>query len=137
MKNYKIVGLLVWMALGTGTMVQGQSATVTTNFSVSLAIPDNDPNGVANTQVINYPDLISTVLDINIGLNITGGFNGDLYAYLTDGNGISILLNRAGRSATAPFGYPDAGFNVVVDDEAANGDIHNYRLTLNPNGGVL
>jgi hypothetical protein len=46
-------------------------------------------------------------------------------------------LNRPGRTATESFGYPDSGYSVTIDDEASNGDIHTYRLTLNPSGGAL
>ena len=36
-------------------------------------------------------------------------FDGDIYAYLGHGSGISNLLNRAGRTASDAFGYSDNG----------------------------
>jgi hypothetical protein len=44
-----------------------------------------------------------------------------------------VLLNRVGRDTNRFWGYGDAGFDVTLDDQAANGDIHAYRLTLNGN----
>jgi subtilisin-like proprotein convertase family protein len=112
-----------------------QFVTNTYNFTVNEAIPDNDLSGASDTQTI-LPGILS-ITDLSVTLSITGGFNGDYYAYLTHDSGFAVLLNRAGRTATDDFGYPDSGFNVTFEDGAANGDIHNYRLTLNPNGGAL
>src|SRR5205085_10360010 len=49
-------------------------------------------------------------------------------------SGFSILLNRAGKTLGNPFGYGDAGFNVTLDDAAANGDIHSYQNFVVPVG---
>jgi subtilisin-like proprotein convertase family protein len=112
-----------------------QFVTNTYNFTVNEAIPDNDLSGASDTQTI-LPGILS-ITELSVTLSITGGFNGDYYAYLTHDSGFAVLLNRAGRTATDDFGYPDSGFNVTFEDDAANGDIHSYRLTLNPNGGAL
>lgn len=115
--------------------VRAQFLTNTYNFTVNEAIPDNDLSGVSDTQTI-LPSILS-ITDLSVTLSISGGFNGDYYAYLTHDSGFAVLLNRAGRTATDDFGYPDSGFNVTLEDGAGNPDIHNYRLTLNPNGGAL
>ncbi|MBI5387106.1 MAG: HYR domain-containing protein [Verrucomicrobia bacterium] len=111
-----------------------------TNFVVNAAVPDNNPNGLASVR--NVTSLIGRISDLNVDLVISNGWNGDLYAYLVHQSGVSILLNRVGRTAVAVFGYDDSGFEVTLDDQALNGDIHLYRVRLfgDPNqqiGGPL
>ncbi|MFM1770323.1 MAG: hypothetical protein RJA22_2852 [Verrucomicrobiota bacterium] len=98
-----------------------------TNFTVNATIPDANPNGVASTRIVSTP--IGELTDLNVRLNISGGMNGDLYAYLVHDSGISVLLNRVGRSVADPIGYADAGLNILLDDQAA-ADVHTYRFTL-------
>jgi hypothetical protein len=38
-----------------------------------------------------------TITDVNVGLQLSGGWNGDLYAYLVHSSGFAVLLNRVGR----------------------------------------
>ena len=64
---------------------------------------------------------------MKVTLRLNGGWNGDIYVYLTHSGGFSVLLNRAGRTSGDTFGYSDAGLNVTFDDAAANGDIHLYQ----------
>ena len=64
-------------------------------------------------------------------LDLSGGYNGDLYAYLSYDGSQVVLLNRVGvgtgTDLTYSFGYAGAGFNnLVLQDGASNPDIHNY-----------
>ena len=110
-------------------------------FNPNLAIPDNSILGVADTQAVSMP--AGVITGVKLSLNIVGtplasnAFNGDFYAYLQHAGGFTVLLNRAGRTTSNPFGYGDSGFNVTFDDSAPNGDIHNYRNLVNPAGGAL
>ncbi|MEY2410374.1 MAG: hypothetical protein QOF48_3044, partial [Verrucomicrobiota bacterium] len=97
-----------------------------TNYTVNATIPDNNANGYASTKAVATQ--IGRVTDVNVRLNISGGYNGDLYAYLVHESGYSVLLNRVGRRAADPLGYSDTGFNLTIDDQASNGDVHAYRL---------
>jgi subtilisin-like proprotein convertase family protein len=113
----------------------------TYSFSVGQTIPDNDPTGIAITEAIAGAN---TRIDrLQVSLNIAGGYNGDLYAYLYFTNSVqqssafAVLLNRSGRTATDSSGYADSGLNVTFDDQAPNGDIHNYQNVVNPDGGTL
>jgi subtilisin-like proprotein convertase family protein len=142
MKIIKIKSyLLLLVALCFSTSAFGQLVTVSTNYSVSQAVPDNDQSGLSITKNLSSPLFVTNILDLNVNLQITGDFNGDLYAYVTHSSGFSVLLNRAGRTASNPDGYGDDGFNIRLDDQAgpATGtgtrDVHNYRLTLSPPGG--
>lgn len=110
-------------------------------YSVGATIPDGNLNGLQNSQFVS--GLSGPVIDLNVTLEISGGFNGDFYAFLTHNNSTVILLNRVGRNSSHSVGYPDAGFGpdlaanaFTLDDQAAN-DVHLYRsspYTLNGNG---
>lgn len=69
-------------------------------------------------------------------LSVSGGYNGDFYAYLSY-NGVLIpLLNRVGVGTGSLFGYADSGFsNIALASFGKN--VHTYLLAQNPNGGTL
>ena len=106
----------------------------TASDSVNLRIPDGSPAGLVSAVNIATP--IERITDVNVSLVVTGGFNGDLHAYLVHDSGYAILLNRAGKTLANPSGYSDAGFNVTLDDSATNGDLHNYRVALSGNPNI-
>lgn len=111
----------------------------TMSVSVNAPVPDGSSLGLAS--VLNVSTPMGVLSDVNVTLNISNGWNGDLFAYLVHDSGFAVLLNRAGKRATDPLGYDDSGFNVTLDDQAA-ADVHSYRLTLNashlvPLGGPL
>jgi subtilisin-like proprotein convertase family protein len=112
--------------------------------NLNVLINDNDLTGYQNT--ITVSGLPQYASDINVTLNISGGFNGDLYAFLSHGSSAAILLNRTGRSSPSNTGYSDAGFGpdsllnpFIFDDQAAH-DVHFYRsfaFTLNGTGQLI
>jgi hypothetical protein len=69
----------------------------------------------------------NSILDVNVTLQLNGGWNGDLYAYLVHPGGFAVLLNRPGVTGSDAFGYGDSVLNVTFADSAANGDIHRYQ----------
>ena len=101
---------------------------VTNLDAVNVRIPDGSPVGLVSS--VNVASGIERLTNITVTLNLSGGFNGDLHAYLVHDNAHAVLLNRPGKSLVNPSGYGDAGFSVMLDDHAPNGDLHNYRLTL-------
>jgi subtilisin-like proprotein convertase family protein len=113
----------------------------TFTYNISSVIPDGDLNGIQNSQSIG--GMQPYMSDVNVTLNISGGFNGDLYAFLTHNGKTAILLNRVGRSGSSSVGYSDAGFGpdgsssaFTLDDQAGH-DVHSYRTvsyTLNGSG---
>ncbi len=115
--------------LGAGLLLgaSAQAALLHYQFNgLNALIPDGNVNGYQNAQTISGLGVHESVItDVNVRLNFSGGYNGDLYVYLSHSSGFSVLLNRAGRTGGNSFGYGDAGFNVWLDDSAA-GDIHNY-----------
>lgn len=100
----------------------------TFSFGVSHAVPDNDVSGFSDTRVVS--SAITNISSLIVTLNISGGYNGDLYCYLSHDGGLAVLLNRVGRTSSSPFGYGDSGFQVRLDDNAPNGDIHAYGSGL-------
>ena len=113
------------LGLGLLTCLSAQAALFTlSSGTLNTAVPDGNVNGLQSTLTFNDA-YFDNVLDVNVRLNLSGGYNGDLYVYLTHGSGISILLNRTGRTGANSFGYGDAGFNITLDDAAAT-DIHAY-----------
>ena len=132
---------LMMTALVAGTMLwagaaQAQSFTTNFSFNVNQMVPDNDANGLA--LATNLTVAGGSISVVTVDMNLTGGYNGDLYAYLVGPNGgFAVLLNRVGVSNTASaFGYSDAGFNVIFAD-AASSSIQYYQNYTNPAGGVV
>ncbi len=107
------------------TLAQHAGAALFQSGTLNTAIPDNNLAGISSTiEISSAPFTIVT--DVNVRLNISGGYNGDLYVYLTHGGATAILLNRIGTTGAGgvqgTYGYSGAGMNVWLDDSAA--DIH-------------
>src|ERR1017187_3926466 len=92
-------------------------------FANSGNIPDGSSSGSAGTATAS--GFLPTISDISVKLNISGGFNGDLYAYLSYGGVLVPLLNRVGVTTGDGFGYGDTGFSVTLSSAGAN-DVHSY-----------
>lgn len=123
------------MAFGLWVSMAVAQTNYNFTFPVNVAVPDGDPSGLAlNNNLTGMDGVISS---LTVSLNISGGFNGDLYAYLAgpDG-GFAVLLNRTGVTDGNAFGYDDTGFNVTFTTSATN-NIHFYQnlaYDLNSNG---
>lgn len=98
------------------------ATTFTDTWTVSTAIPDNDDAGYSNTHTVTEPG-ITSIETVSVALNFTGGWNGDLYAYLVHGSGFAVLLNRPGRDTGTPDGSSSSGMTINLEDAAAT-DIH-------------
>jgi spore coat protein U-like protein len=89
------------------------------SFTVGQNIPQGDPSGLANTQTLNFSSVpnFSSIVNLTVTLDISGGFNGGYYAYLVNNSGgFAILLNRPGTTAGNSLGYADSGFNITLSD---------------------
>lgn len=103
-----------------------------TNSPGTGAIPDGSPLGVVfSGSVIDIP-AGSTVSGLTLDLNISGGFNGNLYAYLQAPNSlIAVLMNRPGVSGSNPFGATGAGMDITLQDGLSDhGSIQNETSSL-------
>jgi subtilisin-like proprotein convertase family protein len=133
----KIFTIISALAISSG-LVLGQTNMVSTNytFNISQVIPDGSQIGLVSATNLTGIDL-DAVSSITVNLDISGGYNGDLYAYLVGPGGtFDLLLNRTGTGGGDDFGYGDAGFNITFDDSSPN-NIQNYQTVDNPGGGQL
>jgi subtilisin-like proprotein convertase family protein len=138
MKTKTAVFLLATLSLGLTTHASILNYNVDNIFAT---IPDGNLNGYQNSQTLS--GIAGEISDINVTLNISGGFNGDLYGYLYHNNTLCILVNRVGRTGSSSVGYGDAGFgldaatNRFTFDDQAGQDVHLYRtfsFSLNGSG---
>ncbi len=83
-----------------------------TGGGLPLAIPDNNVTGVFHEFTV--PDS-GTIQDLNLGLNITHTWNGDLIVMLSHGGTNVVVMNRPGGT-----GNNDNGYNVILDDEGTS-----------------
>lgn len=100
------------------------AATITTGFTwvAGNSIPDNDSSGLVRTGTVLMN--VASIDLITVTLETSGGWNGDLYAYLHHSSGFSVLVNRPGVTAANPAGSAGSGINAVFAD-AAPADVHN------------
>src|SRR5476649_2238095 len=90
----RILTMVMAGALASAAMGQPFAWNSTNNVTGGL-IPDNDPSGFAGTMGVS--NLVANIASVTVSLDITGGYNGDLYAYLAGPNaGFAVLLDRVG-----------------------------------------
>lgn len=131
---------LTWLA--AAALASTSPAQIVESYSASpnLTIPDSDLVGVASTILVNGSS-IQQITGLQVTLNITGGFNGDYFAYLVHtatggGNaGFVTLLNRVGVSGSELSGYGDPGLSVTF--LAGANDIHLYQAITGSLGSAL
>ena len=121
----KINLILLAMLIAAPTTRLGATApgTLSTTWTGSQTIPDNNASGVAFTFNLLAPGPL-VVTNVVVDLTIAGGWNGDLYAYLSHGSGFSVLLNRLNRTSSNPDGSGVSGLNVELSDSYLT-DLHN------------
>jgi hypothetical protein len=113
-----------------------KAETWNSGFSNSGNIPDGNLSGWSDSRTIaGYSS--GGGYNLSVTLQLSGGFDGDLYAYLSHGTGFVILFNRMGVGTASPLnalGSPASGMNVTFSDGASNGDIHLYTGTTQLSG---
>ena len=89
---------LIVLALLAASLHEAKAVIMETyNFTgVNKTITDNNPFGVTDERTISG-SAIDEIGQVNVFLNISGGFNGDLYVTLNHSSGYSVLLNRVSR----------------------------------------
>jgi len=135
MNTKQLLGMMAGSLVWAGAAWAQISAT-TFSFSVNQWVPDANVNGLSVSTNLNITG--GAISQVSLSLDVAGGYNGDLYAFLTGPNGgFAVLLNRVGvTNAGSSFGYGNQGFNIVLSDSAAN-DVHYYQdaaYVLNGNG---
>ena len=156
-KQTLILAVAALVVMGAGV---AQATFYTYNYTTGFSttnVPDGNPAGWADSRGISgIPGALtdgttSAIADVNVRVNLSGGYNGDLYGYLQlhDENNVTVLtvlLNRVGKGAGSEpqftFGYSTAGMNVTLDDQSGNGSIHDVANPTSggnytPDGGLL
>jgi subtilisin-like proprotein convertase family protein len=113
------------------------SQTYSSGLPNGGVIPDGNLNGWSDTRTVSGASGLWNITDVQVTLDISGGHNGDLYAYLEhDNTGFAVLLNRVGVGLAQgdAFGYGNAGMNIRLAAGAANGNIHWYGGAGTPSG---
>lgn len=128
--------LLPFAATALSLPVSAGAAVITSTYgwTMSTAVPDNDSNGLVDVRTV--PADISQIQLLTVTLETTGGWNGDLYAYLQHSTGFSVLLNRPGRTAALPAGSPSSGLDVTIADAGAQ-ELHAIPAGAIPTGPVM
>lgn len=98
--------------------------TFSTDLQNGGVIPDGTLDGWTDTRSVTG-DTLEQITRVQVSLIFSGGYNGDLYAYLSHAGQTLVLLNRAGVSVSTPLGYDDPGMNVTLADNASV-NIHAY-----------
>jgi hypothetical protein len=115
------------------TSVIGVLALAAASARATLDIPDGNPVGVVSTVATSGYGFISSV---TVTLNISGGNNGDLYAWLSyDGVRVS-LLDLPGVSPGNPLGDTGSGYDVTLVESGGSGVFDGSQTagTLNLSG---
>ena len=86
-----------------------------------VTIPDNTPGGVTSTIVVPATET-RTITDLDVDLNITHSWTGDLIIMLAKGTTMSTLMDRPGYTGTG-FGCSGNDPNIIADDEGMDGSI--------------
>jgi hypothetical protein len=128
--------LLVQLALATTVSADIYSFTSTNGFENGGNITDGSLVPWTDTRTLSAP-VGQSISSVSVSLAIAGGYNGDLYGYLTYGGVQVTLLNRLGVGTGSAFGYADSGLNVTFSDAASN-NIHFYQMVsgYSINGGA-
>ena len=122
--------IIALAALSGTSLVAHAASSTTTSFVVNANVPDNNPGGLTNRQTLS--STITAITDVQVQLNMSGGWCGDMYAYLVHGTGFSVLLNRPGRALDNLSGSGVSDFTITLTDTAL-GDIH----TMIANSGTF
>lgn len=106
--------------------------------SPELAIPDNSPAGVYDTMT--YADDI-TISDVEVYLNLTHTYIGDLIVEITSPDGTTVRLhNRSGGTTEDIIGWYDSQLTVDGPGELADfigeGSMGDWQIWVSDNAGV-
>ena len=125
MKKQFLIGTLLTLLAASGARGSLYIENFTSGDSVG-AIPDGSPIGATFSGMVSDAPGIA-VGELTLTLNISGGFNGNLFAYLNAPDGTHVvLMNQPGVTGENPFGASGAGMNITLQDTgAANGSIQN------------
>ena len=125
-KMKKTFGILLLLLAALAGRASSTNQVFSTG-TVNLAVPVNNPSGLTST--LDVSGMSGNTASLTVNLDITGGFNGNLYAYLVSPTSTTVfLLNRVGVGSGNPYGYGNTGFYITLDSASGN-NIHNYQMS--------
>jgi len=120
---------LILLAVVLASVSAAHAIIYSTNWNSGFAnagvVPDNNFSGWSDSRSVSTMPA-GTFTSLSVNLQLSGGWNGDLYAYLVHDSGFTVLLDHVGVgvSGVSAYGYGDAGMNLTL---AATGtSIHQY-----------
>jgi hypothetical protein len=130
-KHLLLAGGLLLGLTGAASAIE-EINVVNADWTVNTAIPVGNPVGITTAQTFTGIPQHGPlgIGEVSVDLDISGGYNGALYASLTfqDAKGdvaTEVLLNELGVTPSYWFGSAGAGLNVTLSDTGtANGSIH-------------
>lgn len=142
MKKAIVFGLTLLAIVGTvqaSLYYQGDLGGISTSGGTAVGsvansgtIADGNPLGLTTSMNLSGFGLGNALQTITLSLNVSGGNNSDLYAYLSCNGQMVVVLNRIGVSGSTPFGNTGSGLNVTLD--STSGNIHNTAVGLTAGG---
>jgi len=83
--------------------------------------------GVASQMNFTANTSGNQMINVTVGLNVSGGYDGNLYAYLISPTGtLVVLMDHPG---SAPFYAAGRGMNLTLADSGINGSIQSATET--------
>ena len=122
MVKLKLLTSLAIALLSLG--LSAPAALYNSGFANGTTILDGNVNGWSDTRTV--AGLGTAISSVSVTLNLSGGYNGDLYAYLSYNGSRVVLLNRVGVGSGDSFGYDSSGMSITLADNGAGGNIHVY-----------
>jgi hypothetical protein len=124
--------LILALLLGCSINAPGQFSTYDNSFSSGFAnngnVPEGSLSGWSDSERLSGES--GTITSVTVNLDIAGGYNGSLYAYLTYDGLLVSLLNRVGVGFATPtssaFGYGDSGFDITLSS-SSSANVHFYQ----------
>jgi subtilisin-like proprotein convertase family protein len=99
-------------------------ADLISSGTLDASIPQGNLSGYSDS--LNASGAGSQITDVTVTLNVSGGYNGGLYAYLSYDGVLVTLLDKVGTGLAGEpqytFGFSTAGFNDITLDDAATAD---------------
>jgi hypothetical protein len=124
MKKQLLIGLLLLgtLAVGrAGIYYQGTGVTGDTQVGTmqNTTIVDGNPAMLTVNTMDLSGQTLSSPFTVTVSLNITGGNNSGLYAYLVNGSTTVTLMNQPGVGVGG-FGATGPGMNITLSDAGSS-----------------
>jgi subtilisin-like proprotein convertase family protein len=94
-----------------------------------IAIPDNTPTGITSTIIV--PPGAPSVGDLDVDVDVTHTWVGDLTITLIRGATTSAIFDRPGVPAST-FGCSGDNLNIIFDDQGTDGSVEGSCTSGNP-----